>query len=121
MTTAAHIDKAIGAHGMWKSRLKMAIDSGKIDAPIPTISADNKCAFGEWLYGPEVTAAQKASPHYQKVRTLHAAFHKQAAKVAEYATKGQKAEALKSIGLAGDYAKASADLTTAMREWKAAL
>ncbi len=121
MSIAAHIDKAIGAHGMWKARLKLAIDSGKLDTPLPTILADNKCEFGAWLYGASITPALRGTPQYQKVRDLHAAFHQQAGRVAELATSGKKAEAVALIGLQGDYARASAALTTAMREWKAGL
>ena len=118
---SSEIDKAIGAHGMWKARLKLAIDSGKLDTPLDTIRADNKCAFGEWLYGHSISPAAKAAPQYPRVRDLHAAFHKQAARVAEAASTGDKAGALKLLALQGDYSKASAALTAAMREWKTAV
>jgi Chemoreceptor zinc-binding domain len=118
---STEIDKAIGAHGMWKARLKIAIDSGKLDTPLDTIRADNKCAFGEWLYGHSISPAAKAAPQYPRVRDLHAAFHQQAARVAEAASTGDKASALKLLALQGDYSKASAALTAAMREWKAAV
>ena len=37
MINKEEIDKAIAAHGMWKTRLKQAIDTGEIDLPVETI------------------------------------------------------------------------------------
>jgi hypothetical protein len=112
------IDKAIGAHGMWKTRLKMAIDTGKVDAPLDVIRTDNQCAFGKWLYGTTLSAADKTSPDYQAVKTLHAEFHKTAANVAELASSGKKAEAEKLMGFTGAFTLVSGKLTAAMMEWK---
>lgn len=90
MADIQEIDKAIGAHGMWKGRLKIAIDTGKVDAPVTTIRMDNQCVFGKWLYGTTLTSADKSSSDYQAVKTLHAEFHKVAAMVAELVESGKK-------------------------------
>jgi hypothetical protein len=37
MANIEEIDKAISAHGMWKARLKTAIETGKLDTPVETI------------------------------------------------------------------------------------
>ncbi|MBI3776328.1 MAG: CZB domain-containing protein [Gammaproteobacteria bacterium] len=118
MADTQEIDKAIGAHGMWKTRLKMAIDTGKVDAPVETIRTDNQCAFGKWLYGTTLTATDKASPDYKNVKTLHAEFHKAAASVAELVLAGKKAEAEKLMSFTGVFTLASTNLTAAMMEWK---
>ena len=112
------ITKAIGAHGVWKMRLRSAIDSGKADANAADVAKDNTCPFGQWLYGSTVPAATRASADYTAVRKLHADFHRCAAKVIECVGHGDKtgADAL----MAGDYAKISGDLTSAMMKWKAA-
>ncbi len=44
------ITKAIGMHGIWKLRLKQAIDLGSSEFSVEHISPDNECAFGKWLY-----------------------------------------------------------------------
>lgn len=118
MAKTEEIDSAIGAHGMWKSRLKIAIDTGKSEVPVEVIRQDNQCIFGKWLYGSSLTAVDKSSTHYKTVKDLHAAFHKTAAQVAELALAGKKAEAEKLMGLGGEYSTVSSKLTQAMLEWK---
>ncbi|MBK7906668.1 MAG: CZB domain-containing protein [Gemmatimonadetes bacterium] len=121
MASPKEIDKAIGAHGMWKTRLKTAIGTGKIDVPVATIRADDQCEFGKWLAGSAIPAAVKGSPRYAEVRKLHAEFHQQAARVAALATEGKKAEAEQAVALTGPFSGASARLTAAMQGWKTEL
>jgi hypothetical protein len=109
---------AVGAHGMWKATLRSAINTGKLDIPIATIKSDKECKFGKWLYGTSITAQQKNSAHYLNVLKLHAAFHEQAAKVAQLAISGNKAEADKMFEINGELARASSNLTQAMMEWR---
>ena len=55
MSLQEEIAKALGAHGVWKMRLKTAIDTGKADAQAADVAKDNVCAFGQWLYGASLT------------------------------------------------------------------
>ncbi len=112
------IDNAIGAHGSWKVRLKDAIETGRSDIPVETIRKDNNCQFGKWLYGGTLSAADKTSANYTKVRELHAEFHKAAARVTELALAGQKTEADKMMTRGGEFAAVSSRLTSAMMDWK---
>ena len=112
------IEKAIGAHGMWKHRLKTAIENGKIDTPVKTIAMDNQCDFGKWLDGTTLTLTDKTSAHFKTVKELHEEFHKTAARVAGFAVSGNKSEAKKLMAIGGDYSLISAKLTAAMMEWK---
>ena len=118
MANIEELDKAIGAHGMWKTRLKTAIETGKTEVPVETIRQDNQCVFGKWLYGTTLTSVDKASSHYKTVRELHAEFHKTAARVTELALGGKKAEAEAMMALGGEYAGISGKLTQAMMAWK---
>lgn len=111
------ITKAIGAHGMWKTRLTQAIETGKVEATVETVRMDNQCAFGKWLYGASLDMNDKKSPHYEEVRKLHAKFHQVAAQVIELASVGKKREALQLMGLEGEYTKASSTLTASMSAW----
>lgn len=115
MANVEELDKAIAAHGMWKVRLKSAIDTGKIDTPVATIQMDNQCAFGKWLYGDTLTSVDKSSAQYKTVKELHAEFHKTAAQLA---TTGKKADAEKMMASGGGYNAVSAKLTSAMMAWK---
>jgi hypothetical protein len=117
MSLKDEIKKAVGDHGVWKNRLKDAVDTGKIDVQISIIKADKLCSFGQWLYGSTITEKEKNSSHYQKVRELHAAFHEKASKVAQFAVSDQKARAMKMLEANGEFTTASAALTTSMLAW----
>ncbi len=120
MESRQEIDKAIGAHGMWKTRLSQAVDKGKIDTPPGIIRQNNQCDFGKWLQGPTITPQDKASQHYKTVNSLHTQFHQVAAQVAEAALSGKKTEAQNLLGTNGEFTKISSKLTAAMMEWKKA-
>jgi chemoreceptor zinc-binding protein len=121
MVNSDVIQKALAAHSSWKARLRMAIGTGKFDVPVSTVKADNQCEFGKWLYGSELSVAEKQSEHYLSAKQLHAEFHQEAAQVLEWATSGRTAKAEESIGLGGSYSKASNVLTKAMVKWRESL
>jgi hypothetical protein len=118
MVDPMEIDNALAAHGAWKSRLKTAIDTGKLEASPATIGADNKCAFGTWLYGNTLTSQEKASPQYLEIKQLHAQFHQLAGRVAQLALAGKKAEAEALMSQSGEYTAVSGKLTMALIQWK---
>lgn len=118
MTNADEIEKAISVHERWKAHLDAAIHMGKMDEPVESIRQDNQCDFGKWLYGPTFTFMDAAASHYGTVKTLHAEFHKTAARVVELASGGKKAEAEKMMANGGEYAEISGRLLQAMTEWK---
>lgn len=119
MVTEEQINKAIGAHGLWKQRLRSAIDAGKSEFSVATMRLDNVCDFGKWLYS--LPPAIKATDEYKKVKDIHAKFHAEAANVLNFAVQGKKEDAEKSIALGGAFAVLSADLTKAMMLWKKTL
>ena len=121
MAALHEIDKAIGNHGMWKLRLKAAIDSGRLETPIEYIRGDRECPFGKWLHGPTITPATRASVHFARVTTLHARFHQTTAHVAELATTGHGDQAAVEITGAGEFSRAHREMAAAMEEWKQAL
>jgi len=117
MTTHQQIVKAIGAHGMWKSRLQRAIDQGASDVNITEVRQDNQCEFGKWLYGAELATNAKTSPHYEQCRRLHREFHLAASKVLTLAIGNKKTEATHAMSPDSDFAKVSTALTKAMMDW----
>jgi len=121
MTTTTlqdQISAAIGAHGLWKRRLRQAIDTGKTDMSVEVVKNDQQCAFGKWLYGPELPAAEKSSAHYKKCADLHRRFHASAAAVMSLALAGKKQEARDALEDNHDFAKISSELTRALTTWK---
>jgi methyl-accepting chemotaxis protein len=118
MSLVEELDKAIAAHGMWKARLRTAIDSGTLDLPVETIRANDQCAFGKWLCGSTISPADRSSAHYKTVHRLHSNFHQAAARVADLARQGKKKEAEELMGLGGDFNEASASLVMSIMAWK---
>lgn len=118
MANIQEIDKAIGAHGLWKARLKTVLTTGKTEVPVATIQVDNHCDFGKWLYGQTLSASDKGTEHYKAVKKLHAQFHQVAARVAELALAGKQAEAEQLLSFNGEFSLVSGKLTTAMMEWR---
>jgi hypothetical protein len=114
----SEIDKAIGSHGLWKRCIRKSIESGKSDIPVEIASLTDACDFGKWLSGPTLSDQEKASAQYAKVMELHARFHKAAAAAIGRALSGEKAEAEKMVAGNGEFAVISAELTTAMLQWR---
>jgi methyl-accepting chemotaxis protein len=108
--------KAIVAHGQWKMRLSTAISTGQSEWTVDRVQCDNLCDFGHWLY--ELPSTQQKSSQFQKVRTLHATFHKEASRILALAISGERIEATKAMGKDSQFAKLSNDLTTALIAWQ---
>ena len=110
------IQSAVAAHGAWKLKLTTTINRGHSETPLEDIGCDNKCAFGKWLYGPEIDDATKAGKPYQVTKRLHAEFHRAAHEVAALALAGQKSEAFRLMD--GDYRAKSDKLQRALNKWR---
>ena len=114
MVDVQEIEAAIGAHGMWKNKLKSVIATRQTDIPVTTIATDNSCKFGKWLYS--LSVAEKSTPQFQNIKDLHAQFHRVAGKVAKLGVEGHniQAEAL----ISGEFNEISSKLTQSMMAWK---
>jgi len=117
MAAVEEINKAIGAHGMWKQRLRQAVDTGKSDFTVERVRPDNLCDFGKWLYS--LPAGDQTSAHWKTVRELHDKFHAEAAHILGLAVGGHKQEAEKGLDTGSNFTKISSELTGAMMKWKA--
>ena len=118
MSLQDEITRAIGAHGMWKTRLMMAIESGSSEFDPIKVCQDNQCDFGHWLHGATLQATDKANPNYEVVRKLHTEFHKLTGEILRLALAGKKQEALAQMAMGSRYATLSGELTKAMMKWK---
>jgi methyl-accepting chemotaxis protein len=110
------IDKAIGAHGLWKARIKDAIKSGKSDFKPEVVQQNNQCDFGKWFYALE--PAIRRQPVAVEVEALHTEFHKLASGLIKSATTGQKAAAEKGAAEGSPFFDTSMKLVTKMVAWK---
>ena len=119
----ADLDKeiraALVAHDSWNRRLTTAINLGNCETAPSDIAVDDKCAFGKWLYGPELDEETKAGKPYQVTRRLHAEFHDVAARVAALAEAGRKGDAYALLD--GEYSQRSSKLMRALTKWRSEL
>ncbi len=115
-STTGSIKRAIGAHGAWKRRLYEAIRTGQSDIPPAQAGRDNECEFGKWLHS--LPPTERNPVHWEKVRNLHAAFHREAGHILSLALTGKSVEAESHLADGGSYADISAELTDAMKAWE---
>jgi hypothetical protein len=109
------IRTAIGAHGIWKLRLKTALTTGKVDFNAADLACDDKCDFGRWLHGPNIPPQVRSGGHYDVVRQKHADFHKALAQTVDAAMKGNTA--LSATLLDGAFEEKSRALAGEMQNW----
>jgi methyl-accepting chemotaxis protein len=119
MVNSEEIKNAIGAHGIWKQRLRRAIETGNSDFTIDETKIDNQCDFGKWLYS--LSSDEKNSSHWLNIQQLHSKFHIEAARLLELATQGKQQEAQDAMLIGSDFARLSGQLTMAMVKWKNSL
>jgi predicted nucleic acid-binding Zn-ribbon protein len=110
---------AVGAHVAWKTRLRKAIDTGRMPDGVDLASAarDDRCEFGRWLHSG--AAARLDARRAESVIAQHAAFHRSAAQVLKAATSGRPDEAHALMGAHDGYAGNAAALTDALVAWLA--
>ena len=117
MSLHEQIKSAIGAHGLWKVRLKQAIDSGGNGLSVNVVRDDHKCAFGTWLHGSNFQPGVTQSENYRSCVELHRRFHCAAADVLSLVIAGKKQDATAALGARGEFSRISAELTNAMMSW----
>jgi hypothetical protein len=119
MVDVDKITKFIAAHAKWKHQLKTAIDTAQSNQTADDVAHEDRCEFGLWLLS--LPKEDQNTAQWQKVRSLHADFHKAAADVLAMALAGKKDDANAEMAFGGNFAKVSANLTVAMTEWKQSL
>jgi hypothetical protein len=113
------INNAVGAHGVWKLKLKTAISTGSSGNDVEKVKCDNLCDFGQWLYSDKITADLKQGKPYEVIKRLHAEFHEIAASVLIQVDKNESDKA--KVILETDFAEKSSTLVRALSKWKAEL
>lgn len=114
---AREINKAIGAHGVWKVRLREAIETGASDYHPATVASDTACDFGMWLHS--IPAVERPKEYWEMVQNIHARFHLEAGSILKLALDGKREEALAMItDLRGEFVTTSIELITILSDWK---
>lgn len=117
MDAKDQIKRAMGAHGLWRTRLCQAIEAGRSEMTPEQAACDDQCDFGRWIHGPALATAERGNPHYKACRDLHAEFHRRAGEVLRLAGGGRKADAQRAMQPDGAFSQASARLSDAMLAW----
>lgn len=112
------IDRAVCTHGLWKSRLRRAIERGEAERTLASVPHESLCELGRLLQRPELALGSVAPQHLERLRVLHAEFHRVASKVLDLALTGQKEEALRFIDAHGPFTEVSMLLVREMMAWK---
>jgi len=107
-----NFDEAIQKHAEWKLKFRSAI-SKREQLDSATISKDNCCQLGQWLYG-EGKSKFSAMPEFQKVVALHKAFHVEAGKVSQLINAKKYSEAEQALGTSTTYGDASQSVGSAI-------
>jgi hypothetical protein len=108
------IPKAIGAHGLWKERIKQAIVTGRSEIPVEVAARDDACAFGKWLLNaPESRRGQR----WQCICEEHRKFHRKASEVLRNALAGDEKIARLEISETGEFTQISSKLTRELIAW----
>ena len=99
------LDAAVEKHAEWKIKLRRAI-SNQEQLDTPSISKDNCCQLGQWLYG-DGKSKFGHDREFHSLTDLHRAFHVEAGKVAELINAGRYSEAEQALLNDKSYSNAS--------------
>lgn len=114
-----NVSDAIGAHSMWKTKLKTAVRTGVLPKPASDIACDDQCSFGKWIYGMTGDTSLSGSSHYTAVKAKHAEFHKAVAAVARAVEVGDKGKA-EALLEGPDFTNTTHDLKQLLLKWRQA-
>ena len=115
MIDPKEIRQHIAGHGLWKARLRDALDGGAEGLDPDDIRPDDRCAFGKWLRA--MPSSTQETAHFKNVKELHRLFHLEAAGIVELIQGGERERAETSIRMRGDFSKRTSRLTRAMVAW----
>jgi hemerythrin len=114
----AQIEAASHAHTHWKTRLREAVEGGRLDLPLAQLADDQACAFGLWVHALALPAGQEHRAARDEVVALHTAFHKAAGRVGVLVEAGRRDEALQSLSASGELGRASRALLRRLETWE---
>lgn len=109
------VDLFIDAHRQWKVKLRDAIEGReKVDAA--TLSRDNCCALGKWIYGDGQRLS--ARPAFTQLVERHRHFHSVAGSVGELINQRRYRDAEDSLAPGTPFSSATSDVVLALSSAK---
>jgi hypothetical protein len=116
-TLKQQITAAIAAHHAWMGRLKTAAEYGRSSVDVATTVKEDVCPIGIWLTR-EISPSLKARPLYDRTRTLHAQFHREAARVLTLAL-ARDPKAKSELAEGGTFTHVANELRRTLYDWLA--
>lgn len=110
------MDAAIQNHEKWQTKFRTAMTQHLMMDPV-IIGKDNYCQLGKLLHG-EAKAKYGELSSYTDCVSSHAAFHMEAAKVAQTINSKNYVEAKNMLGKGSALANASVKVTRAILKFK---
>ncbi len=107
-----NIEDVIRAHNDWKAKLQKGI-ANQETFQVDTIAGDKNCVFGKWLYS-EGKTNFGTLPSFAKCLEKHAAFHKEAGRIAGLINNKRFDDAESALNTGSAYASCSADVKVAI-------
>jgi methyl-accepting chemotaxis protein len=108
---AGFLDEAIDAHVLWKVRLVVAVNGGRVPEPQRACS-DWQCELGQWLHG-DGGATHAGLPGFGAALEAHRLFHLSIGRVLELLEARDTAGAQREM-MAGRFAELSAQVVSAL-------
>ncbi len=110
------LDAAAMAHGEWKGKLRAAIEK-RAQLDVNTISRDDQCALGKWMYG-DASGPYKRYASFDRCKGNHAEFHRACGKVALQINKGNYAQAEQMLSSSSEFGQASSTVIRSIEDLK---
>jgi len=101
------VDAIIDGHRQWKVKLREAIETGE-SVDVATLSRDDCCALGKWIYGDGQRLRERAS--FIALLDNHAHFHQEAGLVGQLINAGRYRQAEDALASQTPFATATADV-----------
>jgi methyl-accepting chemotaxis protein len=112
-------DDATKAHSAWKLKLGTYLTRPDGSIKSAEVSADNRCALGQWNYGEGLADAHL--PDFVTLKDMHKKFHGAAAEVILKADSGQSVTEDIALGAVSDFGAASQAVVVSLMRLKATM
>ena len=105
------VDAIIDAHRQWKVKLRQAIEE-RSTVDVTTLSRDDCCALGKWIYGDGQRLAQR--PNFVELVGRHQHFHSVAGGIGELINQKRMREAEDALAPGTVFAQATAEVVSTL-------
>ena len=115
MVEGIDVDSIIDAHRQWKVKLRDAIE-GHDTVDVATLSRDDCCALGKWIYGEGQRLASR--PSFSELIERHKRFHQVAGQVGELVNRRAYREATDALAPGTPFSNATTDVVMVLSSAK---